>query len=51
MQKDYLKIDEIFHYQALLFVPKTIEIELISCQYDNLLAGHFAINKTCKVLA
>ena len=47
----YKNINEIFHYQGLLFVPEAIQIELISHYYDNLLAGHFGIQKTCKLLA
>ena len=47
----YKEIDDIFHYQSLLFVPKAIQIELISRHYNNPLAGHFGIEKTCKLLA
>ena len=39
------------YYQGLAFVPEAIRIELISRHYNNLLAGHFGIKKTHKLLA
>ena len=48
---NYEKIDEILHYQGLSFVPKAIQMELINRHHNNLLAGHFGIEKTCKLLA
>ena len=47
----YKKIDEIFHHQGLPFVPIAIWTELIILHQDNCLAGHFGIEKTCKLLA
>ena len=47
----YKEIDEIFHHQGLPFIPKVIQTERISHYQDNLLAGHFGIKKTCKLLA
>ena len=47
----YKKIDEIFHYECLLFIPKAIQTELISRHYNNLLNGFFGIEKTCDLLA
>ena len=47
----YKEIDAIFHHQGLPFVPKAIQTELISRHHDDLLAGHFGIKKTCKLLA
>ena len=45
----YKEVDGVLHYQELFFVPETIRFELI-CQYhDDLLAGHFGINKTRKL--
>ena len=49
-QKRYEKVDGMLHHQGLLFVPKTIRIELISRYQTNLLAGHFDIEKTCEFL-
>ena len=46
----YNKIDEIFYHQGLPFVLQAIKMELISCQHNNLLAGHFSIKKTLKLL-
>ena len=47
----YEKIDDIPHHQGLPFVPKAIQTELVSRHHDNLLVGHFGIEKTCKLLA
>ena len=47
----YEKIDEILNYQGLPFIPKAIQMELISHHHNNLLAGHFGFEKTCKLLA
>ena len=46
----YKKIDNIFHYQSLLFLPKVIQTKLISRHHNDFLAGHFGIKKTCKLL-
>ena len=47
----YEEIDDILHHQGLPFVPEAIRTELISRHHDDLLAGHFGIEKTCKLLA
>ena len=47
----YKESNEIFYYQGLPFVSKAIWAELISHHYNNLLAGHFGIEKTFKLLA
>ena len=47
----YEEIDKILHHQGLLFVPKAIQTELISCHYNDPLASHFGIEKTCKLSA
>ena len=39
------------HHQGLSFVPKAIWIELINHYHNDLLAGHFIIEKTRKLLA
>ena len=44
----YKKVKGVLHHQRLPFVSKIIQIELISCYYNNSLAGHFDINKTKK---
>ena len=46
----YEEIDEILHHQGLPFVHKAIWIELISHYHNDLLAAHFGIEKTCKLL-
>ena len=46
----YEDINEIFYYWGLQFILKAISMELISCYYNNLLANHFGIKKTCELL-
>ena len=38
--------EQVLYYQGLSYVSKVICSELISKQYNNLLAGHFGIKKT-----
>ena len=35
-----------FQYQELLYIPEIIRFKVISCHYNDLLAGHFGIDKT-----
>ena len=44
-RKDYKKVYGVLHHQGLPFVPKAIQIELISCHYNNVLKCHFGIKK------
>ena len=46
----YKKVNEVFYYQNLLFILKIIQTELISYHYNNFLASHFDIKKTCELL-
>ena len=43
--------NEILHHQGVPYVPKIIRTELISRHHNNLLAGHFGIKKTRKLVA
>ena len=45
------KVDGVLHHQSLLFVPKVIQIELISHNYNDSQAGYFGIKTTRKLLA
>ena len=47
----YQKVNGMIHHQDLPFVPKALQIELISRYYGNPLAGHFGIKKTHKLFA
>ena len=47
----FKEIDEIFYYQYLPFIPKAISTNLISRHYNNPLAGHLGIEKTCELMA
>ena len=42
------KINKILYYQRLLFVSEIVQTELINWYYDNLLIGHFGIDKWTK---
>ena len=44
-------INGMLHHQGLFYVSEIIWIELISRHHDNLLAGHFGIEKTRKLVA
>ena len=46
LQDGYEEVDGVLHHQGLPFIPEIIQTELISWHHDNLLAGHFGINKT-----
>ena len=50
-KEGYKEVEGVLHYQGLPFVPETIWTELISRYYDDLLAGHFGIEKTHKLWA
>ena len=50
MKNTYEKVNRVLHHEGLLFVLEAIRIELISRHYDNLLVGHFGIEKTRKLI-
>ena len=39
-------IEQVLHFEGLLYVPKVIRLELISRHHNNLFAGYFGIKKT-----
>ena len=41
----------VLQYQRLPYVPEIIRSKVISCHHDDLLAGHFGIDKTRKLVA
>ena len=51
VKDDWQDIDGVLHYQGLPYVPKIIRTELISRHHDDLLAGHFGIEKTRELIA
>ena len=44
-------IHRVLHHQRLPYVPEIMQTELISRHHDNLLAGHFGIEKTHELIA
>ena len=44
--KGYKELNGILYHQGVVFVPKTIRIKTISWYHNDLLAGHFGIDKT-----
>ncbi len=51
LPKGWKDIEQVFHYQGFPYVLKVICSELISRYHDNLLASHFGIKKTWKLIA
>ena len=51
VKDNWENIDGMLHYQGLFYVPKIIRIELISRYHDNLLVGHFGIEKIYELVA
>lgn len=45
LSEGWENIKEVFYYQSFLYVPKIIHLELINKYHDNLLIGHFSIEK------
>lgn len=44
-------MEKILYHPSLLYVPEIIQSKIISCYYNDLLAGHFIIGKTREVIA
>ena len=49
--KGWDNIDNVLHYQSLLYVPEIIRMELINRYHDNPVAGHFGIQKIHELVA
>ena len=43
-------VERVLQYQRLTYVPEIIRSEVISRHHNNLLAGHFGINKTRELI-
>ena len=50
LKSNYKEVDKVLYHQKLPFVPKAIQTELISQHYEDLLAGHFGIDKTRELI-
>lgn len=51
LQEGRKDIDSVLHYQSLPYILEIIRFKLICRHHDNLLASHFEINKTCRLVA
>ncbi len=51
LPKSWEDIEQLLYYQGLPYVPKVIRSELISRHYNDILAGHFGIEKTRELIA
>lgn len=51
LSKVWEKVKGILQHPKLFYVSKIIYFELINYYHNNLLAGHFEINKTCEFIA
>ena len=45
------EVKGVLQYRGLLYIPEIIRSEVISCHHDDLLAGHFGINKTRELVS
>ena len=45
LKKDWKDANKVLHYQRLLFISEIFQTKLISCYYNDFLAGHFSMNK------
>ena len=46
LPEDWKDVERVLQYQRFLYVPEIIRSNVISRHYDDLLAGHFGIDKT-----
>ena len=46
----YEEVDRVLHYQGLPFVLEALRIEFISRHHNDLLVGHFGIDKTRELI-
>ena len=44
-------VEEVLQYQGLPYIPEVIRSKVISRHHNNLLAGHFGIDKTRELIA
>ncbi len=51
LSKDWEDIKQMLYYLGFPYVPKAIHSELISKHLDDLLVGHFGIEKTRELIA
>lgn len=51
LKKDWEEIGGVLHHHGLLYVPEIIETKLVSGHHNDLLAGHFGMEKTWKLIA
>ena len=50
-QQGWENLDGVLHHQGFPYIPEIIRTELINRYHDDLLAGHFGIEKTRKLIA
>ena len=46
LPKNWKVVEGVLHYQGLLYIPIITHSKVISCHYNDFLAGHFDIDKT-----
>ncbi len=51
LKKSWKEIEEVLHYQSLPHMPEIVRIKLINRHQNDLLAGHFGIDKTRELIA
>ena len=51
LKEGWTEVERVLHYQGLLYLPEIIRTEIIRRHHNNLLAGHFCIEKTRDLVA
>ncbi len=51
LKEGWEEIEEVLHHQGLIYVLEIVRTELISRHHDDLLTGHFGIDKIRELIA
>ena len=49
--KPWSKVERMLHYDGKPYIPETLQADLLERNHDNLLAGHFGVEKTLELLS
>ena len=51
LPKDWKDVEGVLQYRGLPYMPEIIRSKVISCQHNDLLAGHFGIDETRELIS
>lgn len=51
LPESWKDVEEVLHFESLLYVSEIICFKLMSRHYDDFLTGHFKMDKMCKLIA